>query len=69
MRGQIEKVKTLKAIYLEYDDGSMIAVPEKKTLTVGAKFMKAVGAEQLEWQVVRTGEDSPLEKVKKFFQL
>ena len=69
MKGQIEKVKKLQAIYLEYSDGSMIAVPENKVLKVGTVFMKAVGKEQLDWEVVRLGKQSVLEKLKKFFTI
>lgn len=65
------KVKTtnLKAIYLEYDDGTMIAVPEDKTLKVGTAFMKVVGEEQIAWNVVKTEKESVSSKLKKFFTI
>lgn len=69
MKGQIEKVKKLKAVYLEYADGSIIAVPENKTLTVGTTFMKAVGKEELEWSVVRDGQLNLREKIAGWFKI
>lgn len=69
MSAQIEKIKQLKAVYLEYSDGSVIAVPENQTLTVGTAFVQAVGAKQIEWHVVKTGKPTLREKVQKFFQI
>lgn len=66
---QIEKVKKLKTIYLEYDDGSMIALPEDKTFRVGTAFVKACGVEHIDWHVVKTGRPSLKDKLKKFVQV
>lgn len=69
MKGQIEKVKHLKAVYLEYTDGSVIAVPENKALEVGTIFMKAVGKQELEWSVVRDGQPTLKEKIERWFKI
>lgn len=69
MDKQIEQVKKLKTIYLEYDDGSMIAVPENKAFQVGTAFVKAIGEEQIDWHVVKTGKPSLKEKLKKFVEV
>ena len=69
MKGQIEKVKQLRAVFLEYSDGSVIAVPEDKALRVGTAFMRVIGQQELDWQVVKLGQPSSLEKLKKFFAI
>jgi hypothetical protein len=69
MSNKIEKVKKLKAVYLEYEDGSVIAVPEEKSLKVGSAFMRVVGKEHFEWRVISLGKTSLVEKIKHFFDI
>ena len=42
----------LTKIELTYDDGTVIRVPEDKALRVGTAFMKLMGTEGVEWEVV-----------------
>lgn len=67
--GSTVKTTNLKAIFLEYDDGTVIAVPEDKTLKVGTAFMKVVGEEEIAWSIVKTEKESVQDKVKKFFTI
>lgn len=69
MKKQIEKVKKLKSVYLEYEDGSVISIPENQTLKVGTAFMKTVGKERLDWKVVRLSQPSIAEKIRRFFTI
>ena len=66
---QIEKIKKLKTIFLEYEDGSIIAVPEEKTLRIGTAFMKVVGKERFHWEVVTPEKTSLIDRVKNFFNI
>ena len=42
----------LKEILLTYEDGTILRVPEKQTLKVGTTFMKIIGSEGIEWEVL-----------------
>lgn len=68
MKGSV-KVKNLRKIILLYDDGSAIALPEDKTLKVGTAFMKVIGTEQINWEILTPEKSSLKEKVKKFFAI
>ena len=45
----------LKEILLKYEDGTTLRVPEKSTLKVGTTFMKIIGSEGIEWEVLSPG--------------
>lgn len=69
MKPQIEKVKKLKTIILMYEDGSGIAVPEDKALSIGTAFMKIAAKEQFDWTVLKPTKESLKERIKKFFMI
>lgn len=63
------KKKDLKRIELHYSDGTILAIPEDKQLRVGTLFMKAVGKEGLQWEVIRGTQPTLRERVRSFFQI
>lgn len=69
LMGSSVKTTNLKAIFLEYEDGTIIAVPEDKTLKVGTAFMKVIGKEQIAWNIVKTEKQNVAAKLKKFFTI
>ena len=67
MKGRIEKVKKLKEIQLHYSDGSIIAVPENKTLSVGAAFIKTLGKGAIDWRIIRGTQPTLSQKIRGWF--
>ena len=61
--------KELKRIELHYTDGTILAVPEEKQMRVGTLFMKAVGKEEISWEIIKGTQPTLLERVGKFFQV
>lgn len=57
----------LKEILLTYEDGTILRVPEKQTLKVGTTFMKIIGSEGIEWEVLSTRK-SPANFLKRLVE-
>ena len=69
MKGRIEHVKKLKRIELHYHDGTVLILPETKTMEVGTRFMKSLGKDDIEWEISKTSELSLMDKIRDFFKI
>lgn len=72
MNTKKSKPINLKSIVLEYEDGTLIKVPETKMLKVGTTFMKLIGTDGIEWEVLTSGKEKKnifSNLFKRFFSL